>query len=230
MANKEHIPSGGDNKITMDSLTKDEALPEVQEHAINAVKSEAESEANNIKQKFPDFDPNTHETDAHGNPVLTKTGKPRRKRGAGSPKHRQSQIGISKQKEDESPRPEKVHVSSEVAATTTSAVLERLQCVLISDDMKYSENEREGNVKAWTDLYDYYGGVEVHPAAAVAADHIMIMAARAQKPKVQSKFKALTERIAGKLALWKGKKHALSNSRQNDERKNDLREKESGGA
>lgn len=226
-------PKTDNKKVSMETLTSSEELPDVQEHAISAVKNEAESVAAEVKKEHPDFDPAIHETDANGKPVLTLAGKPRKKRGAGSPKHKQSQIGISKQKQQEkTPENErgKVHVSSEVAAKTTSTVLERLQCVMISDDMKYSDLEREGNIKAWSDLYDHYGGLEVHPAAAVAADHLMIIASRAQKPKVQSKFKKLTEQIAGKIALWKGRKNAWINRGQDPERKDDVRKEESGSA
>jgi len=211
----------------MDDLTNNEAMPEVQPHAMKAVQDEKQEVISEAIDNG--FNPEIHETNAQGEPVLTKTGNFRKKRGAGAATRKtKSKLDLSEKKpENAEDKSQKVTVESKTAAITTSAILERVQIGVIGDDMVYDDTERAANVEAWFNLYEYYGGVEVHPAMAVAADHTMLILSRAQKPTVKSKFKKLSETIAGKIALMRGK-NAFFNSRKNTKRENNVRQEEGG--
>lgn len=219
-----------ENKLTpepaskMDTLTANEAMPDVQPHAIAAIKQEKQESLDEAREKG--FDPDIHETDADGKPVKTRTGKFRKKRGVKSDKAK-SKLNLRSdgKKEPQTEEKKKVEIDSLTAAATTSAILERIQVGMIGEDMTYDEAQKQRNVNAWYDLYEHYGGLEVHPALAVAADHTMILIEKSQKPKVKSKFKKLTENIAAKLVLWRNK-NALFNRGKNAKRENDVREKE----
>lgn len=212
-------------KSKMDALTEGETMPEVQPHAIAAIKQEKQDAITDAKEKG--FDPEIHETDADGKPVKTRTGKFRKKRGA-KPASSKSRLdlGGDKQKAKEQEQKKKVEIDSLTAAATTSAILERIQIGMIGEDMEYDEVQKKRNINAWYDLYEHYGGLEVHPALAVAADHTMLLIEKSQKPKVKTKFKKFTENIAAKLVLWRNK-NALFNRGENAKRENDVREEES---
>jgi len=209
---------------TMDEITNDETLPEIQPHAIKAVMDEKSDTVEEAKQNG--FDAELHETDAHGQPVLTKAGNFRKKRGAGAVKRKTTSKLELNDTPQENSKNEKVKVESKTAAMTTSAILERVQIGMIGEDMAYSDIERAQNTDAWFNLYEYYGGIEVHPALAVAADHTMLVLSRSQKPSVKRKIKTLGEKIAGKIYFWRNK-NALFNRGENTKRENNVREKES---
>lgn len=210
---------------TMDDLTSEEQLPEIQEHAIAAVQSDKEEK---IAEAVVDgFDPSIHETGPGGKPVLTKGGGFRKKRGnkGGSRRAGNSQLNLQPESQ-QNKAGQSVEISSAAAAATTSAILERVQIGVMGDDMAYSESERKNNVKAWEDLYDYYGGVKVHPALAVASDHMMIILTRAQKPTFRQRLAGVKLYLSQKFTL--GKQNALFNRGKNFKRQNDIREEESG--
>lgn len=210
--------------MNIEEIVSSEEMPEVQPHAIEAIK--ADNAAKLAEYKAEGFDPEQHQTDAQGLPVLTKGGKFAKKRGAKKGKVK-SVLNLSdKKQEKESADPQAS--DSLQAAAVTSDILENLQCVLISDEFRYSDIEREGNIEAWRGLYDHYGGVKVHPAMAVSMSHVAIILDRARKEKTKTKFALAKAWFLNKIL--RKKENARVNNRKDIERENNLREKESGSA
>lgn len=196
----EGVPSGSQ---TMDALTENEEFPAPDEEAIAAITNK--EGAKNDRGIGDKFDPSIHRTDSSGNPVLTKTGKFRKKTGYAK------FVNPEAKKEKPAGTPE---ISSAAAAQLTSGIIERLSVMLVSDDFIYTETERVQNVIAWTNCYDYYGGVNLTPPMALACDHMAIILARANKPTFHSKLALFTAWIKNKFKR-KNKNGSLPDSRNN---------------
>lgn len=213
-------------RVDMDAQTATEEMPDVQEHAIQALQAEKQSELD--KAKADGFNPEIHQTDARGNPVKTKSGRWAKKRGA-KPKDFK-RPGDKKQAENDAPK--SISMDSIESARMVSEMLEGLSVKLIGDEWQLSEAERAGNISAWAATFDYYGGVKISPPAALALSHMQIIITRAGKPKTASKFKLFGAWMKSKFTFKKSKKekgesNALSDSRQDVKRKIDVGEKES---
>lgn len=205
------------SQITADDLFKDDVHPDVNREAIDAVKSEKESQKNigvTVGQ----------------NVKLKKDGTPANKRGR-KPKDQAHQSTAQKSKVFGQDQKEEIkpNVSSEHAAFVVSGILERMQCVLISDDFIYTEQEKIANVTAWAKTFDYYGGVNISPPQALILDHMGIILSRASKPKTIDKITALRVWLSSKLSKIKfwDKKNARTDSRADSKREDDIRKEES---
>lgn len=184
----------------MDALTASDQLPEVNEAAMEAVKAQAAevaSEAPAVKLK------------KDGTPKKT----PGRKPGA-----IKSQMNLKPEAKNDIPV-----ISSAAAAATCSGLLEMTSVNLISDEWIMSEMERAANIKAWEDCFNHYGGVNLPPPAALAANYLGLIVTRSFKPKTQSKWGLIKYWFASK---FKRDKNARINNRTDVIGKDDLRDKE----
>lgn len=203
---------------TMDSLTENEEFPRPDEEAIAAITKGNQNDGINAAPKTSSkkdeekFDASIHRTDDTGKPVLTKTGKFRKKTGYAK--------FVNPEAKKETPAGTQ-EISSAAAATLTSGIIERLSVMLVSDDFIYSEIERAQNVIAWTNCYDYYGGVNLTPPMALACDHMAIILARANKPTFHSKLALFTAWIKNKFKR-KNKNGSLPGSGNDGKRQDDV--------
>ena len=201
--------------VNMDSLSSKEELPAVQEHAIAAVQAEIEASENG-------FDPDIHATDKDGKPKKTASGDFAKKRGRKSTVNtgEKSKKQIEKEQADEKARAE-----NKQSAVVISGILEQAQIKLISEDFKYSDIEREANRAVWEATIEYYGGLDIPPPIALMIDHMTIILVRAQKESVKDKFTLARTWFKTKFKR-KSKKNALSDTRTDAKRENDVREEE----
>lgn len=206
--------------VTMDSLTIDEELPDVQPHAIKAVK-DAKNETIEQAKKDLGFDPEIHATNADGTPKLTKAGKPQKKRG------RKSGSVLNAKKKQEQAQPEITEISSMEAGVVVSGLLEQLSVKLISDEWAYNEVERAGNVTAWAQTFDQFGGVQLSPVQMLLMSHAQIILTRIPQPKTKTKLGLIKAWWQHKKASWRKKKNAHTDNRADAVGENDIREEES---
>lgn len=204
---------------SMDDLTQGEVFPEVKQNAIDAV---AQANAEKLKEQ--------QENIAAG-VKLKKDGTPAKKRGrkagstlAGEPK---PQGEFYKPSDNAKAQPAgTVSVDSIYAATVTSGIIEQATIKLISPKFELHDMERQGNIKAWKDLFDASGGVHLTPAQAVMLSHASIIGTRlATDNETKNKM-----RLFGAWAKLKisGMKNALSNRRKNSKRQDNVGEEKSG--
>lgn len=194
--------------ITMDALTEGEAFPEVKENAIEAVakKQQKEEEKPSEPQKL----------NLDGTVAKKRGRKPGQKSAFKNPRDKE---------------PEKDGMSSQQAAVAISGIIEGLQVSLISKEFIYHPIERETNQKAWEKTLDHYGGVNLSPPAELALSHIAIISARAmQGQETKTKLSLAGTWFKMKWQNFKNRKSkngALSDNRENTERKDDLGEEKS---
>lgn len=201
--------------LTMDELTAQETFPKPDEEAIAAITEQREQvPAPEVADKF---DPSIHSVGKDGKPSLTKLGKFRKKTGA---KFKRPEDNPTPSKEVAPP------VSSLQAAIITSGLIEQLSVKMISEDFIYDPMERDGNVKAWTDCYDYYGGVNISPPAALALNHAAIILSRAQKEKTKDKLAHIVTWFKNKFKR-KPKNGTQPNSGNDGKRKDNVGAEES---
>lgn len=207
----------GESSFDMDDLTENEALPEKNEAAVDAVRAAESEEAAKAQAEAQNPAPYGY----------TKAGKPAKKRGrkggesvAGAPKPL-NLGGASQQMPNERP--------SLPAAITISTMIEQTQVALISKDFVYTDMEREGNIIAWEKTCDHYGGIKIHPVAELAMSHIAIISARAAaSSETQTKLALFSAWVKTKFKR-KGKKDARASSGADAERQDDIRGKEDKG-
>jgi hypothetical protein len=213
---------------TLDDLTGD--MPEVKENAIAAMEA-ARGDALK-KAQANGFDPAVHVTDAAGNPVLTKSGtfkkKNGRKPGSGSKSYVHNPEAEKRAAADSQARA----VQSEYAARTVSGLLELASVKMLGDEWKLGEVERETNVVAWRDTFDYYGGVNLTPPMALALSHATIIMTRAGQPKTRNKLSLAWAWLKVKFSRNKkvNENGARPDTGANDERKNDAGDEAGGDA
>lgn len=210
-------------KVTIDDLSNEEVFPTPSEFAIEAhtakINEENFKEAEKAKEKVK----------------LNKDGTSRKKRGRPrkSDKKEENKQEASSFKNPNDVIEEKVDTDLN-SAIVISGLIENTSVGLISKDFQYSEIERATNVAAWHETIKHYGGYELHPVTALAASHMSIIFTRLQKSEEsKTKFKMgglwFKSKIVKFSKLFKrGKKDALSNTRENNERENNASEKESG--
>ena len=204
-------------QLTMDELTAQENFPRPDEEAIAAITEQrVDASAAADPESQEKFDPAIHSVGKDGKPTVTKTGKFRKK----------NQKFIRPDAVEEKPVAPAPAVTSEHAAQVTSGLIEQLSVTLISDDFVYSELERASNIKAWEQCYDYYGGVNIPPPAALALNHIGIIVARAHKEKPQMKFALFVTWIKNKFKR-KPKNGAHASSGNDGKRENNVGAEES---
>ena len=114
---------------SMDELTSDEALPQVQEHTIAAV--QADTAAKNDESTPKGFDPEFHATDDDGKPKKNLDGSLAKKRGRKSVLNtgEKSTKQIEKEIQDE-----KTKAENKQSAIVISGILEQAQIKMISED------------------------------------------------------------------------------------------------
>lgn len=214
-------PTPSPSVNSMDELSASEELPEIQENAIAAVQAQKESKINQAKENG--FDPELHASNADGSPKVTAAGNFAKKRGRKSTLNTGAKSAKQEQADIEA---EKIKLDNAKSAVQISVILETLQMKMISEEFKYSELERETNIEAWRDTFDYYGHIYLPPPLALAMDHMTIIAARAQKTQTKHKISLFKTWFKSKFSFKKkkGEKDALSDNRKNSKRKDDIRE------
>ena len=212
-AEKETIEN---SSISMDDLTQEETFPAPDEEAIASI---LENKNQPINVEIQDiktdekFNPEIHRVDDAGNPVLTKTGKYRRKTGWKFIRPEEKPENLTKEKIPT--------ITSRGAARIASGTIERLSMVLISDEFRLTPDEKEENVTAWENCIEFYGGCKLSPPWELMANQVGIILTRMDKPKTQNKLALVWLKIKG--IFVRGKKHgALSDSRNDGFRENDL--------
>lgn len=194
-----------ENKITMDSVTEGENLPNVSEHAIGALKQKLEGE----EQKQIELE--------NEQPKKKTRGRPKKINGDEKPK-----LNIPSDKNTTTEN--KNNISSEYAAKVVSGTIEKLSCVILSPEWELSEIERNSNVSAWTAAIDSSGGLNLTPWQALALDYTGIIITKTTQSKVtRSKLSLAWSWFKIKI---KGGKDALFNNRKDTKRKDDMGEKE----
>lgn len=198
------------NKTTEDKKDQKEEIPKVDNTKMKDITQ---------KDVFPEKNQNA--VDAVIEKAKAEAQEQPKKRGPGRPPK-------NKPKEPE------INMGSVNAAQVTSGVLEQLQVNMISNDFKYTEAERIQNIDAWRKTFDHYGGVELSPPMELALSHASIMLVRAQKPGFITKREMLRIWLKEKVSsFWKnfkkkkGKENAQHDRRENNERENNVGEKES---
>lgn len=192
---------------SMADIVSSEVMPEVQDSAIEAVQAQRSENA-----------------EPEQTPAQTKVKKKRgRPIGSGKTKS-QLHTGETAVSSQTAAQPAgTVSVDSTVAAMTISGLIERTQIGVLGNDFIYNEIERTQNREAWKNCLDYYGGLNLPPPLALAADHMAIIMARATKPAVQSRFQLLKAWVTGKLEKIRSKKNAQPDNRPDDERQDNVR-------
>lgn len=206
-------------------------LPEVKENAIAAVQEQKQAAISKAVNE-EGFDPQIHVTDAEGNPVRNKSGTLKKKRGRkkGSKVGSKSQLNLDPPKEDEN-----VTLGSHEAAQVISGLLEQAQVKLVSDEFIYTEIERTGNIEAWRQTLDHYGGLTLTPPQALVLSHLQIIISRAASPenkKTQEKFKLAGEWVKLKLkkiTFKRAKKDGAHADNRKDAKRKDNTSDENGG-
>lgn len=165
------------SNLTMDDLTKEETLPEVQENAIAAVQASIEQTAqeNAVDEAAP-----------YGRKA---DGTPKKKRGRKAGEKSQSQAKVEPQKAfNFGEKVEKAggdiaaaiaELDSTEAATLASNFIEGLTVATISKQWMLEPKERDKNIEAWNKAFNYYGGVNLSPPLALVGNHMNIIVKRA---------------------------------------------------
>lgn len=215
--------------VSMETLTENEYQPTVSENAINAVTAKENEKIAELEK-----------LEAEG-VKLKKDGTPAKKRGRKSKNEKNTSDTVANKSQFVNPRAEKQEngqvqenieeklKNSQEAAIFVSGILETAQIKLISKDFEYNKLEREANIMAWKDTFDYYGGVELSPPMRLAMSHGSIIMTRSfNSSETRSKFSLMAAWTKNKFTkLFKGRKHALSNTGADASRENDIRKKES---
>lgn len=206
-------------KVTIDDLSNQEIFPTPSEFAIeaHAAKINEENFVAAEKEKVK----------------LNKDGTPKKKRGR--PKKTENIENTEKTSGFNNPNEkEEIKPDSDLnSAIVISGLIETTSIGLISKDFEYNEMERATNIAAWHETIKHYGGYELHPVTALAASHLSIIFTRIKSSEEsKTKFKIgglwLKQKFSNLTKIFKrGKKDALSDTRKNNERKNNVREKES---
>jgi len=215
----EIIEAGKTSVLSMDSLTQNEELPDVQPHAIDAIKSAKNDQVEQAKKELG-FDPEIHATNSDGTPKLTKAGKPQKKRG------RKSGSVLNAKKKAETAQPEITEISSMEAGVVVSGLLEQMSVKLISDEWAYNDVERAGNVTAWAQTFDSFGGVKLSPVQMLMMSHAQIILTRIPQPKTKTKIGLIKAWWKHKKSKWRNKKNAHTDNRKDAIGENDVREEE----
>lgn len=214
-------PIDKEQVTNMDALTQGESFPQVQQHSIDAFTDKAAKEAAEKVAQAPTV-------------KLKKDGTPAKQRGRKAGVKVEGS-GLRDPRMTPSPAALSTPVDSTAAATTISGILEQMQVMLISEDFRYEQIERENNVAAWRKTIDSYGGITISPVQELIISQASIILARVHKPKTQTKITLAKAWLSDKISNFKKRKekakedkeNALSDSREDAERKIDVREEES---
>lgn len=220
----EHVETPKDvEKSTIDEIAGGD-MPEVKQNAIDAVNLQKDNEIKKAVE-VDGFNPDIHVVGADGQPQRNKNGSLKKKRG-----RKKGATNSTLNLKSEAPKDEALPtMGSDEAATVISGLLEAAQVKLVSEEFIYSELERIGNIEAWRQTLDHYGGVKLSPPQALALSHLQIIVVRAmtqENKKTQEKFKLFGTWVKFKMSKItfkkKGKKDgARSDSGEDSKREND---------
>lgn len=193
--------------------------PHIEEDSNNENKNSVKNSTNNIKNPLKSkFDPQIHAVNDDGSPVLTKTGKFRKK-----PKEYKTNAKTAKLNDpfnEEKPSLNLIEVNSRAAAQVVqdlkrSAYNNFLGC-MYGDDRHYIY------IDATTNYFVSSGGVTLTPLHTILLLEGALFLEAMGKPKALDKLSKLKIWIAEKYLKFKRRKYGTqSSSRPNHEREND---------
>ena len=207
--------------VSMDDLTEQEEFPAVDNEAIESIlkqESAGQSVIQPAAQEAEKFDPTIHRTNPDGSPVLTKTGKFRKKTGYKliKPEMVKPQLDVNG-----NAMPQRPKMTSKTAARILTSGIEKISMAAISDDFKYTAEEKEESTNLWENCLDHYGGVNLSPPWEIAAFQVGVILARMDKPKTQNRIFAGWLWLKSKFGR-KAKNGALSRSGNDRGREDNL--------
>lgn len=177
------------------------------------------------------FSPDEHVTDDDGKPILTRAGRLKRKPGRkGGATGQRSSLrvpgGIPA-----TPDAAADLQSSRAVAVATVASIQSLGMMIGGDEWKMKKDESTGldefahGVEAFTNYYDASGIRDIPPGLGIAIFGISYAVPRFFQPKTKSRVKLAYE--WAKVKIFRGKRNAQSNSRDDRKRENDTRDSSS---
>lgn len=210
MDTKPQVENNADTEINALLQNMVESTPEVQQHVVDHAKSKAQSAPNDDTT----FDATIHRVDASGNPVLTKTGKYRRKTVKGEKKLNLPNSDAPTSDLSQS-RP-----AAEIVQTIKRTLYENFL------DFKYSEPLHQTHVEVTTAYFDSTGGVKLSPLGALALMEASLFVGAIKTDKGIKKLGKVKAWVAGKwISIRNRKNGAHFDSRPDNERQDDNGEK-----
>ena len=194
-----------ESSSTLDDLIAENnnAIPELQQHAIDAYRDQETSNVETKKHLQNDvFDPELHSVDKNGEPSRLKSGKYRYKK------------GIQKQYQESANNGESDSLVHSMAAAETVQSLKRLTYDKICE-FQYSDTLHKTHVVATAEYFESFGGVKLTPLQSLLILEGTMAIRLTQTPKSKSKFVQFKGWLASKLVKLKGKKRAQSHRRSN---------------
>lgn len=228
----------GDVSALADELA--DTMPEPSPHAIAAEK-EKESAKRAAWADYRDaagnpFDPDLHVTDSEGAPVLTKTGKLRRRPGRKSADSKKpgGRVGGLSVPDDSARRLREQARANGIAAAqatfTLGVAIGGTEWAPMRDDER-GIDERAYMESAYAEYFEAKGLQDIPPGVALTIALTSYAAQRFTMPKTQTRMQRAKEWIAKKIAARKVRKKdngARSDTGDNGKRKDDTSEKASG--
>lgn len=206
-----------------------DTMPDVQPNALEADQAQratmtAETETLRDAKGEP-FDPAIHQVGPDGRPVLTATGKlkrkPGRRGGSSSPR---SQVGTLSGSSGPVGSPEaQASQQATVAALHTAALVQGIGITIGGDEWKFEKDDKTGRdeeahcIQAFQAFYLEKGVTEIPATVGLAIFAIAYAAPRFTKPKTQNRVKAGWYWLKSKFS----KNGARTNRGHDNERKND---------
>lgn len=177
----EEPPEGKPVSITDDGQLKEltSKMPDVVPDAVAASLEQENQTQDAIKKAEKDFsdnkgrkfDPNIHAVDANGQPIMTPTGRFKRK---------------LKLPEATTSMDTKIVDPLRVEAEKYADMFIVGGMGFVGDEFKPQEGEREGLVVAWHAVFQKYGIMPIHPALGIVVAHSLYVFRRYEKPRTQS--------------------------------------------
>ena len=216
-------PTNAVDSILMDML---ESIPDIQPHVVDNVHKENVNQEP-IAPKGGEkevFNPAIHRANPDGSPVLTKTGKFRKKTGASklyNPADREAQFS-------ENPNLT-AQIVIEANSLAAAEVVQNLKRSAYSNFLgqTYGEERHRVFVDATKSYFISCGGVSLTPLQALLLLEGQLLLESASKPKAIDKITKFKTWLVTKYLTYKGRKNgAQSGSRANIEREDDSNDKD----
>lgn len=162
-------------------------MPDVVPDAIAAAKAQEEG-IKNANSDFSDkfghkFDPNLHDVDDAGQPKITPSGRLKYKSGAKFKTKVESIINVQKQ---ETKDPEKIKCQAAAEQFADSFIA--AGTMIVGEEWKDQNGERDTLVDANYRIFERYGVVEIHPIANVTLVYGLYIFKRVMKPQSKSQM------------------------------------------